>query len=290
MRFPFPQSVKSDFDGYGLMLDLFAGTKDLYLKDIVLDFQNTSWFEANLTAVLGAILSNVSANMNDVRLAHLSGAIEKLFQRNHFLSHFGGYRIPDLYDTTIKYRKFKRTEEKLFKDYLDSELLAKEALPEMSQLLRKKINESIFEIFNNAVLHGDCKNVFSCGQYYPNKKRLDFTIVNLGRTIRRNVRDFLGKRLTGKEAILWAVAEGNTTKKGNIPGGLGLSLIREFLEKNKGKIQIVSSDGFWEQKGASVTTGEFPDRFVGTIVNLEFNINDESYYYLTSEINAEDIF
>ena len=81
------------------------------------------------------------------------------------------------------------------------------------------------------------------------KKRLDFTIVDLGRTIKSNVKEYVNKEVSGKDALKWAVTEGNTTKHGEIPGGLGLSMIREFLKKNDGKIQIVSEDGYWEQKG-----------------------------------------
>ncbi|NIW80623.1 MAG: hypothetical protein GWN16_14705, partial [Calditrichae bacterium] len=95
----------------------------------------------------------------------------------------------------------------------------KKSFPEMSTLLRKKINESIFEIFNNASIHGKCNEVFSCGQYFPKKDILDFTVVDLGRTIKRNVSDFLNKSIAGVESIQWAVSEGNTTKVGSIPGG-----------------------------------------------------------------------
>lgn len=60
--------------------------------------------------------------------------------------------------------------------------------------------------------------------------RLNFTIVDLGKTIKTGVNNFLKKNLSGIEYIAWAVEEGNTTKRGTIPGGLGLSLIREFLK------------------------------------------------------------
>ena len=290
MNYEFPKNISSNFEGCKVLIDFYNKTADLVFDKTILDFGNTRWLEANLTAVLGAILNKAQANLNDVKIINLSQKIKELLLRNHFLSHFGGLKLPDYYGTTIKYRKFKIDEEKLFKEYFDRELLSKEAMPAMSVLLRKKINESIFEIFNNAVIHGNCKSIFSCGQYYPNKKRLDFTIVDLGKTIKANVNGYLGKNISGKDAIKWAVAEGNTTKQGQIPGGLGLSLIREFLKKNNGKIQIISSDGYWEQKGQDEIENSFPQIFQGTIVNLEFNIDDKSYYCLSSEINEEEIF
>ena len=159
----------------------------------------------------------------------------------------------------------------------------------MSPLLRKKIKESILEIFDNARSHGKCEFIFSCGQYYPKKGRLDFTVVDIGRTIRKNVRDYLQENVSGKEALDWAVKENTTTKKDNIPGGLGLTLIREFLCKNKGKIQIASADGYWYEKECTSYSEDLSIVFGGTAVNLEFNVNDQSSYCLTSEIEDTDI-
>ncbi|MBU0567558.1 ATP-binding protein [bacterium] len=290
MKHEFPQEISSNFEGYRGLIDFYNKTSALAFDRIILDFAKTTWLEANLIAVLGAILNKVQSGLNEVKIENLSSNIRNVLSRNHFLSHFGGLKIPDYYKTTIKYRKFKRAEEKLFKEYLDGELLSKEAMPDMSSLLRKKINESIFEIFNNAVIHGNCSHIFSCGQYYPQKKRLDFTIVDLGKTIKANVTGYVNRNLSGKDSIKWAVAEGHTTKQGQIPGGLGLSLIREFLEKNNGKIQIISSDGYWEQEGQGKRDGSFPQTFSGTIVNLEFNIDDKSHYCLLSEIDKDNIF
>ncbi len=290
MRFQFPNIISSDFNGYKTLIDLCKSIDGLKLDDIILDFSNTNWFEANLTAILGATLSNAQNNFNDLKVEGLSKRLNTLFSRNHFLSHFGGLKIPDFYDTTIKYRKFKKTEKKLFQEYLDLELLSKDVMPKMSDLLKTKINKSIFEIFENAVMHGNCKNIFTCGQYYRSKNRLDFTIVDLGKTIKTNVNEYLKKNLSGSKAIKWAVTEGHTTKQGPIPGGFGLSLIREFILKNKGKIQIVSADGYWEQIKDTEKEEPFSQKFTGTIVNLEFNIADTSRYYLASEIDEKNIF
>jgi hypothetical protein len=290
MRYDFPSSIQSDYKGYKILLDFFNKTNGLFLDEIILNFQNNTWFEANLFAVLGAILNKIEDDLNPIKIENLPKKLETLMRRNHFSSHFGGDKLPDFYETTIKYKKFRPTEEKLFKNYLDRELLSSRLLPDMSIQLRKKINESIFEIFNNAILHGNCKNIFTCGQSFKVNNRLDFTIVDLGTTIKANINNYLDANLTGEEAIQWAAKEGNTTKSGAIPGGLGLSLIREFLEKNNGKIQIISAEGFWEQKEQMMDAKGFALEFPGTIVNLEFNTDDKMSYYLASEINVEDIF
>lgn len=291
MKYKLPTKIKSDFAGYKSLVKLYHQTKDLFLNNVEIDFSGTTWFEANLSAVLGGIINKIERNLNDVVLTDFNPKIKDILERNHFLSHFGGRQLPDAKETTIKYRKFKTTDEKIFKNYLDTELLSKQDMPNMSPALRKKVNESIFEIFNNAVIHGGCSNIFSCGQYFPQKLHLDFTIMNFGNTIKENVNEYLGTKKSSVDSIRWALIEGNTTKSGAIPGGLGLGLICKFLKKNKGKIQIISCNGFWEQKKGVIFADEFENEFPGTIVNLEFNINDPSYYYLASEIDfVEEIF
>lgn len=159
------------------------------------------------------------------------------------------------------------------------------------------MNQSIFEIFENARTHGKCELIYTCGQYYPNKNppRIDTTIVDLGFTIKKNVNDFLIHRREkpfnlGYNAIQWAIQKGNTTKTGSISGGLGLDLVLEFLKLNNGKIQIVSSDGYWEFRKGDFIKGPFTLGFPGTIVNIEVNINDTYHYRLKEEVSFYDIF
>lgn len=287
-----PRKVCSDYNGYGFFIDFIQRYSKSVLVDIELDFNTNEWFEANLCAVLGACINEIQDSINQVSLVNIQPNQEAIFSRNHFLSHFGGQQINDNNNTTIKFRKYKLSEEKLIKEYLDTELLNKTDFPRMSDQLRKKIGESIFEIFSNADIHGHCSHVFSCGQYYPNKTppRIDFTIVDMGRTIKTNVSEYLSKEVTGEFAVNWAMQKGHTTKTGNIPGGLGLKLILEFLQRNNGKMQIVSADGYWEINKGRISTAQYHHEFPGTIVNIEFNLNDNSSYFLKSELTVNDIF
>jgi hypothetical protein len=237
--------------------------------------------------VIGAMADNLSKQNNKIRMTNLRIEHIKLFRKNYFLCSFGQPPLKDTYNSTVKYKKFETSDATSFDEYLESDLLSKNDFPKASTLLRKKIRESSIEIIDNAVSHGNCPNIFTCGQYYRGfrDKRLDFTIVDVGRTIRKNIRDyFKDQTIKGNQAIEWAVEKGHTTKTGNIPGGLGFSLIREFLQINKGKIQIISADGFWEEKEQNIHSTQMDGFFYGTIVNLEFNLNDKSYYYLKSEI------
>jgi len=278
-----PSRIGSVRQGFASLANIYQQVKTRQFETIQLDFQNTTWFDANMLAMLGAIMESAwTNNLEIVNLVNLRPEQEKIFKKTRF-SYFGGESLPDHYQTTVEYRKSKVSEIGSFEKYLEKKLLVHPGLPNMSALLRKKIKESILEIFNNVQMHGNCEFVFSCGQYYPRKGRLDFTIVDIGNTIRKKVRDYSGREVSGKRAIEWAVSERTTTRKGDIPGGLGFTLIREFLSKNKGKIQIASADGYWYEKDCTSQSEDLNDFFGGTVVNLEFNVNDQGSYCLTSE-------
>ena len=161
----------------------------------------------------------------------------------------------------------------------------------MSAAIMKKFRESVIEIFSNAVLHSKTTlGIFSCGQFFPNRHRLDFSVVDLGVGIKQNVMEHTGLDLPPDEAILWATKGRNTTKRGPIPGGLGLKLLTEFVNLNEGRLQIVSDAGYWCLRKDQVATVHLPLPFPGTAVSLEIRTDDTRSYALTSELKESDIF
>ena len=238
-------------------------------------------------------MSDAQDELNTVRLANLSEDVKDILCRNNFLSHFGG-SDPDGDErggTIVPYTKFDNGDTRGFMGYLEKNLFGNPSLSELPDGLSKKIQESILEIFMNAQTHGKCKSIFSCGQLFPQKNRLDFTIVNTGTTIKQNVLDFTGDRsLDSIQAIEWAVQESNTTRKDKIPGGLGLSTLMSFLELNNGKIQVVSDDGYWAKISNRHRWEKFSQPFGGTIVNIEFDIDNTKCYEQSPEESSEIIF
>lgn len=161
----------------------------------------------------------------------------------------------------------------------------------MSRGLSKRFRESIFEIFSNAVLHSDTElGVFSCGQFFPNKEKLDFMVVDLGIGFRKNIEQRKSLNLAADEAIEWATQGNNTTKSGKVPGGQGLKLLCEFIDLNDGCVQIVSDAGYWKRAKRRIETAIFSHSFPGTVVSLEINTADTNSYLLKSELTERDIF
>jgi hypothetical protein len=283
-------NIRSDYQSFERLMEVAEITKECIFDNIEIDMGNVNWFDANMCAAFGAILYKIGREPNIVTLLNLQKGVETILSKNGFLSYYGREKRQDTYETTIEYKRFEPKDDRYFAAYIEENMVGK-GIPKMSEGLHKKFIESIFEIFSNAVIHSRTKmGIFSCGQYFPTKKRLVFSIADLGIGILKNVKEHTKQEMTAEQAISWAVEGKNTTKVGRIPGGLGLKLLREFITMNQGRIQIVSDKGYWELSGGKAFTKSFRNPFPGTTVNIEINTADTNSYCLSSEIKSEDIF
>jgi len=284
-------AIKHDQNGFGALVKLWHKLENLVFEDVYIDMNFGDWFDADMCAPFGAILHHSGESMNTIELTNIPPKVENVLSRNGFLSHYGREKIPDHYGTTIPYKRFNAKDDRYFAGYIESELLQRNEIPSMTPGLLKKFSESIFEIFSNAVLHSRTElGIFSCGQHFPARCRLDFSIADLGVGMRQNIKDKMGLDLSAEAAIKWANEGRNTTKRGPVPGGLGLKLLREFIDINGGCIQIVSDAGYWRREFGKTYTAPLGHSFPGTVVCLEINTADTNSYRLASELSETDIF
>lgn len=288
--------LRTNQEGYNSLAMLYHQIIQSGEADINISLQKTTWFEANLCAVLGAIIRILSDEyFISIKLVDIPSNIQDILIRNCFLKGKDYSTIDFSEETVVTFQQFGNKHDTEFNDYLVKELLVKKDFPKLSSLLGKRIRSSIFEVFENARTHGKCQWIHTCGQYYPQRQpsRFDLTLVDAGKTIYTNVNDyFQGSHVfSSSEAIEWAIQYGNTTKIEKT-GGLGLDLLKEFVKLNKGKIQIVSAKGFWEFSGGETNMTEMNFHFPGTIVTIEFNFDDTSFYMLKEEcdVSLDNIF
>ena len=290
MKFSLPE-IRHSLSGFEELVRLNAEVDKQRFSRIEIDMMRTSWFDADMCAPFGAILYYIGHNMNTVHLTNLPSSVEKILSKNGFLSHYGRMPIRDTYGTTIPYQRFDVKDDRFFANYVESKFVRRSEIPRMTQGLVKRFRESVFEIFSNAVIHSQTRlGIFSCGQFFPRRHRLDFSVADLGISIRRNVKEHTGLDLPAHEAIEWATQAQNTTKRGRIPGGLGLKLLSEFINLNGGRLQIVSDRGYWGLEEGHTQTERLSQPFPGTVVNVEINTADTRSYELSSELKETDIF
>jgi signal transduction histidine kinase len=282
-------SIENSFESYQKLIAFYDTNKDKLFDNVAIELRH--WFSANMSAALGAVLDKFTANLNYIHFEHIDPRIETILLKNDFLTYFGKSRAIDIHNTTIKFQKLQPKDGKFFKNYVINELIEGHTtdLPRMTTGVKEKIVEAIYEIFVNAQIHSETQHIYTCGQFYPQKNKIEFTIVDTGLGFREKINRRFESSLSSIQALKWAVQDKKTTKVG-VSGGIGLAVLKEFVRMNRGKMQIISNDGFYQYDGISevlqVFTGEFP----GTIVNLQFRTDDSKNYLLQSEIDVNDIF
>jgi signal transduction histidine kinase len=284
-------TIRSDQDGYDSLADLAKATAKLTADRLELDLSRVSFLDANMAAPLGAVLAGIADRFNAVEIVNVPQMVERILRKNGFLTQFRYLPLDDSNRTTIPFKRLQRSDEGLFEEYLQRHLKGK-GIPRMTDGLGKVFKQKLVEVFQNAVIHSESElGIFVCGQFFPQKQKLDLTIADAGIGIRDNVRRyFKGVKIGSVDAIRWALREGNTTKKGKQPGGLGLKFLHDFARLNKGRIHIVSRFGFYEFNAGQESFAKLENDFPGTTVTLEVNTADTSAYCLASEASRDGIF
>jgi len=283
MAVEYLSGIESDLHSFDQITKLYHKKKDLSFSEIEVSLNG--WFGANCSSSLGAVLYLLKNGFNSVKIN--AGSADLILHKNGFLSFFGEDKQTDSYNTTIGYKELLPSDHLYFNEYVMRELLSKSCFPRMSQPLKKKIGEAIYEIFVNTEIHSESEKVFSCGQYFPQKETLEFMITDIGIGIQEKVNKTFSSNLSALEAIQWAMEDTHTTK--SVPGGIGLAILKEFITKNGGKLTVVSGNGFWQMCNGNVSEHILSAPFPGTSVNIYVKTDDTKSYSLVSE-NTGNIF
>jgi hypothetical protein len=284
MRLQLSDEIRCTFEGYSRLARLWRVLSQIESTAIEIDCQSLRGFDAHMVAPLSVIRDLAVARRNIIHFRNLSSRVNGIFHRNGFLSRTS----PDTMGSTIQFRRFEITHHREFNDYLDSDL-RNQSLPIMSEALEYLFFLGINELFSNAAIHSETEHgVVCCGQYYPRKHRLDFTLSDAGIGIRENLRRRMNINISSADAIQWAMKRGHTTRQLDVPGGLGLKIVQNFIRLNKGRLIVVSDEGYWCLNGKAVESRALPAHFPGTSVTLEVRTDDMTRYFLAGE-SLEDL-
>lgn len=286
----FPKSLYNNRFTYEMLNKLYSELNSITTQKILFDMSNTEFFAANLFSILGCILEELhTKRLHSFTFFRIDPKIQNVMQRNNFGNYFSIPHLPDINNTTIEYRIFNATTDNLeeFEKYTLNNVMNRSNMPRMSAKVKKRITENILEIFNNVIDHAETSNAYICGQYFVKKHKLVITITDLGKTIKENVTKFL--KTSVDKAVQWAIIPGNSTKS-SAPGGLGISILLDFLKLNKGFFTLISDDECLEITNEGEQFVRLINPFPGTIVSITFNMKDDFSYIMNSEKNEEIIF
>lgn len=291
---PLAQNIDIGYNAHSRLSELAALLEDTCADEIFLDFSGVDFFASNQFAALGCILDTyrIGHPESKIYITYLGKKLKKTIQKNGFYIHFGFEKLPDTYNTVIPYTIFNIEQISEFEKYIILRIFDRRDIPKMSEMVKSKIIDNILEIFNNVKEHTCSEKIYTCGQYFPKSSFLYLTIVDSGETIPYNVNRYhynLGI-IPPANPLEWAMKAGNTTRTAKTPGGLGLSLLQDFIELNEGKLYIVSGNETYEKTGNSNRHKYMEAPFPGTIVTVAFNLSDASVYHMASENVSEIIF
>lgn len=88
----------------------------------------------------------------------------------------------------------------------------------------------------------------------------------------------------------WAFTAGNSTsRRASGPRGVGLDLLKEFVRKVQGCLQVFSHDGYARIDADGETYQDLRCSFEGTLVQVRLRCDDK-VYQLSNELNTQPFF
>lgn len=272
-------NIRNDFNSYQRLISFYntCSTKSEIRLCI------TGWFSANMSAALGALLHQLRKQNTSCQLGDIDNKAKNILLKNGFLGqHFGTGEQKDKFHTTIPYKKLDPNENSYFKDYVNHELLDSEEIPNISQDIREAITKLLYTLFTNAQKHSHTEHIYTCGQFFPRKHKLEFTLVDTGTGFKDPINQKLNSKLSASEAIKSAMQDNATSPENT--DGLSLVSLKKFITHNNGKMQIVSTNGFYQLHDGIEESAQFEGAFPGTIVNLQLNTKDLGDFILKMKV------
>lgn len=277
--------LRNDVDSFRALGQLHHELSLFQNQAIDIDLGRLLWFDAHLSGPLKSIILQSVARGNSHRLLIKRDDIRDILSKNGLLKR----KMADVYGTTMPLQEFGLNAHKEFAVYAKRNLSRRE-MPRMTQQLQRKFLEGVDELFANSSMHSlSPVDVVVAGQVYPRKHLLTISLSDGGIGIIGSLRKAGITFRNHAEAIHWAMQRHNTSRQGDIPGGLGLSVLQEFISMNGGKLLIASKQGFWCQNGQAVQTGKLDYDYPGSCVIIEINTADQKSYDLVSPVSAQNI-
>ena len=269
--------IGTDHIGIGEILKFYNYAKQYRYCQIQLNVSTVNSIDANLSALILAIVHKLKEE-NKVSVFIILGDGMGVFYRNGLVSHLSGKGNENIYgdvrESTIPLTVFGNEDEDSFCQYLRKDFFGHRGLDKLSLTTRMSLSTHFEEIFCNAVMHANSTYpMYACGQYFPVKKILKFTFVDLGDGFLKKISEQTnGEIKKDKDAILWSTYKLNSTKdvKAFGPGGLGLKELKKYCNENNGSLHICSGNGYVNFIKDKTMEQELTYHLKGSLVNLIF--------------------
>lgn len=270
-----PAVIKSERIDIIFLIKLFNDIRNANYDVFYLNYKDTYFFASELYSLYHHYIEDLKSK--GIKVIGIN-VVEDVDYVNHLSDR---YSIKDSFPThnsVILPHDF--SEELVNKDYDSFDNYArKELLPKVNnnRNITNIVVPYLSELFVNSRTHGQTNTILCAGQIYTIRNRIKFVIVDFGVTIPYNIENY---EINGKthyfhendgDAIRWSTKEGTSTKESL--GGLGLNSIKDFIDRNNGRLLIISRFGSYERRNSRDKVVNSSIKFDGTLVVVELDLN-----------------
>lgn len=290
-----PSTIMPNFTSLNSLVTCLWGHKFISKQNtetIYLDFKSTNFFSSELTVLLGICFEEFNHKEIPFVMDGMKPAIKNTLSRTGFLQKYNQeiIRTEKRYDTSLEYIKFDlditSTVDVIYEriiTYLEEHIFTNDLWQSTGNAeSMSKIKNAISELVDNIITHSSSDILLFAGQLFPQKKKFRFSICDAGIGIANGVSEKANVSFDS-ERINWAVQEGHTTRDEKIEGprGLGIYMICNAID-NVGTVTIISNSGYWRKyfnscKKTIIETKELQTFFPGTLIHLEFSLDDTQF-------------
>lgn len=274
-EYTFPKKIITNTEGHSNLWQLHHRFKHAKNGVITFHLPENCFIEANMSALLISICNKLKTENNiSFEIGNCSPVHLDLFLRNGLISHLNSNTLLKTHDfrkTTVSTRLFDSADEQKFYDYIDKELLSHNSLAILDDATKDNLRQGFLETFNNIEHTDSVLPLAACGQCFLGRKNnLQFTLSDMGVGFLKKISTFTkGKVNTAKDAIAWAVEGNGNSVRGQGEGGLGLSRLRKYCEKDKRFTFIIITDNhYWKLSDGKVQEWSLNYPTIGTTIHL----------------------
>jgi hypothetical protein len=260
--------------------------------EVTFDFSSCDFLRPNAVVFLGGLARVVQSRGGNAwfLVNTMQSRVQMNLLQNGF-AHVMGADVQPWQGNSIPYREYPEQAKDEIIHHLKTDWLGRNWI-NVSDALASAIAGQVWEIFANAFEHSHTPvGVNCCGQYFPRYRELTLAVGDFGVGIPNNVRGFLDlPGLTPAQAMEWAFTKGKSTAKNvSIPRGLGFDLLKEFVQRTRGRMEVFSHDGYTRIDAKQVSHHNLTPFFAGTLVQIRV-LCDDTVYILANELQNEPIF
>lgn len=260
----FPTTINNDFKTIEFFNTLLSDNN----KEILYSMEKVRFFDASLVTYFHSINQQLFKTHDNIFYDKITNEIEAFFLKNKYAKNFNikylNLYLEDKHKTYIEFTTIKKNDEDAF--YIIQKNILNKNLINFNDEMQSAFLGLIGELANNSHEHGQTDKAFFCGQYFPRKKMLSFSISNLGTTIVENVEKATLKKnnFNNEDILSWIFELGTTTREDGTSGGQGLYELKNLVINLKGSITVISGFDYFHLNENGKVYKELKNKYAGT--------------------------